>query len=227
MIFGNQQKRYNLPTLSTTLAITSFRILLALIDKFALETLPLDAVNAFVHKDLDETILMRMPPGYGEQGKVHKLIRALYGLRQSPLLWQQKYTDEMKKLGFEKIPQEPCLAQKNGNICFFYLDNHVFELKKDQLDEVERTVASLSKALTIERKNELKWFLELHLIRDRSKRALWLSQKAYIMKICNLLAPNTNTSRLPSTTMEILELLAVSHNEDITDASLTLYQQKV
>ena len=62
----------------------------------------------------------------------------------------------MKKLGFEEIFQESCMAQKNGIICFFYWDNIVFTFKKDQRDEVERTVASLSKTLTIERKAELK-----------------------------------------------------------------------
>ena len=107
------------------------------------------------------------------------------------------------------------------------MDDNVFAFKKNQRNEVERTVASLSKALTVERKRELKWFLELHLICDRSKRALWLSQKAYIMKIYNNLASSTSPSRLPSTQMEILELLAVSNNNDITDALQTLYQQKV
>ncbi len=143
-----------------------------------------------------------------------------------PILWQQKLKDEMKKLGFEEIPQEPCVVQKNGIICFFYMDNIVFALKKDQSDKVERTVISLSKALTIERKGELKWFLGLHVIRDRSEGALWLSQKAYIMKICNELAPSKSTSRLPTTPMEILELFAVPDNKDITDALRTLYQQK-
>ncbi len=100
----------------------------------------------------------------------------------------------MKKLGFEKILQQPFVVQKNGIVCFFYLDDIVFGSKKDYRDEIERTVASLSKALTIERKRELKWFLRLHVIRYRSKRVLWLSQKAYIMKICNDLAPSTSKS---------------------------------
>ena len=91
--------------------------------------------------------------------------------------------------------------------------------KKDQRDKVKRTVASLSKTLTIERKRELKWFLELHMIHDHSKRALWPLQKVYIMKIYNDLAPSTSTSRLLSTPMEILKLLAVPDNEDITDPS--------
>ncbi len=64
----------------------------------------------------------------------------------------EKLTDEMNKLGFPEILQEPCMVQKNGIICFSYVDNIVFAFKKDQRDEIQRTVASLSKALTIERK---------------------------------------------------------------------------
>ncbi len=47
------------------------------------------------------------------------------------------------------------MVQKNGIICFIYIDDIVFAFKKDQRDEIEGTVASLSKALTIERKDEL------------------------------------------------------------------------
>ena len=113
--------------------------------------------------------------------------------------------------------------QKNGFICFFYVDNIKFAFKKDQRNKIENTAISLSKALTIERKRELKWFLGLYIIRDCSKRALWLLPKAYIRKICNDFAPSTSTCQRPAMPMEILELLASSDNEDITDASETLY----
>ncbi len=185
MVFGNQQKRYDLPTRPTTLAITSLRVLQAVVAKFDLETLQLDAVNAFVYAHLDKTVFMKIPPGYGEKDKELKLNGALYSLCRSPLLWQQKLIDEMEKLGFKEILEEPYVVQKNGIICFFYLDDIVFAFKKDHRDKIERTVTLLSKALTMKRKRELKWFLGLHVIRDCSKRALWLFQKAYIMKICN------------------------------------------
>ncbi len=112
MVCGNQQKRHDLLTRATTLAITSLCVLLAVVAKFDLETIQLDIVNAFVYADLDETVFMRIPPGYDERCKVLKLNRALYCLHRSPLLWQQKLTDEMKKLGFEEILQEPCVVQK-------------------------------------------------------------------------------------------------------------------
>ena len=93
MVYGNEQKHYDLPTRASTLAIASLRVTLAEVAKFDLETLEIDEVNAFVHTDLDETVFMKMPPGYGEQGKVFKFNRALYGLCRSPLLWKQKLTD--------------------------------------------------------------------------------------------------------------------------------------
>jgi hypothetical protein len=32
---------------------------------------------------------------------------------------------------------------------------------------------------------ELKWFLGMHVMRDRTKRQLWLSQLSYIEKVAN------------------------------------------
>ena len=77
-----------------------------------------------------------MPSGYSKPGKVLKLNKALYGLRRSPLLWQQKLTNEMTKLGFKEIPQEPCIVQKDGIICFFYVDDIVFAYRKNQQSDV-------------------------------------------------------------------------------------------
>ena len=74
---------------------------------------------------------------------------------------------------------------------------------------------------------ELKWFLGLHGVRNRSKRTIWLSQKAYISKICSEFAPTSDTSRNPKTPMDIAELLPLSEDEEVSDASRTLYQRKV
>ncbi len=46
---------------------------MAIIVKFNLETIQMDAVNAFIYCDLDEVVYMKMPPGYMKQGKVLRL----------------------------------------------------------------------------------------------------------------------------------------------------------
>ena len=136
-MFGNQQRNHDLPTRATTLAITSLRILLAVAVKFDLETLQLNAMNAFLDWELDEKVFMRMPPGYVQSGHFLKLNKALYWLRRSLLLWQKKLTNEIKKLGFKKILQELWIVQKDRIIGFFYVDYIVFAFKKERTDEVK------------------------------------------------------------------------------------------
>jgi Reverse transcriptase (RNA-dependent DNA polymerase) len=119
VVQGDQQKGCDLPIRATTSATTSLRVLLAMVAKSDLETLQVDAVNAFVHADLDEVVYMRMPPCYAQPNKVLKFNKALYGLRRSPLLWQTKFTTALKDLGFTEVLQEPCVVIKEGIICLY------------------------------------------------------------------------------------------------------------
>ena len=60
---------------------------MAITAKFDLDTRQLDAVNAFTNSVLDEDVYVYFPDGFHRRGWVLKLLRALYGLRLSPLLW--------------------------------------------------------------------------------------------------------------------------------------------
>lgn len=62
--------------------------------------------------------------------------------------------------------------QKDGIICFFYINNIMFAFKKDLYNKVEKTAAFYSKTLIIKRKRKLKWFLGLYIIYKYSKRGL-------------------------------------------------------
>jgi hypothetical protein len=82
----NQQTAGDLLTRATTLASTTFCMLMAITARFDLETRQLDAINAFVNCDLDEIVYIRLLPGFKKPEKVLLLRKALYRLRQSPLL---------------------------------------------------------------------------------------------------------------------------------------------
>ena len=84
--------------------------------------------------------------------------------------------------------------QKDGIICFFYIDNIVFVYKKDREDEVAQIKELFKQRLTIKEVGKLKWFLGLHVVQNHSKRTIWLSQKAYISKICSKFALTLDTS---------------------------------
>lgn len=52
---------------------------------------------------------MEQPPGYVLSGQEHKVLRlhkALYGLHQAPCAWNQKLDEKLVVLGFKKCPSE-------------------------------------------------------------------------------------------------------------------------
>jgi len=88
VVRGDQQDGSVLEsTYASTLAGRSFRSLMALAARFDLDLFQYDVVNAFVHAKLHYRIYMRMPPGYEKPNTVLLFKKALYGLKESPLLW--------------------------------------------------------------------------------------------------------------------------------------------
>jgi transposase InsO family protein len=223
VVWGNHQAQNALPTRATTLASTTFRTLMAITAKFDLETQQMDAVNAFVNCPLDETVFMKFPPGFEKPNKVLRLQKALYGLRRSPLLWQKELTKTFRELGFREVPQEPCVMLKGGVIVFFYVDDIVFCYRKKDQEVVEATRRGLEAKYQLSFLGELKWFLGIHVLRDRQSRKVWLSQQAYIDKLTARFDIDI-TGRLPDTPMTDVELMP--SNNTATKAEIEKYQRK-
>ena len=71
----------------------------------------LDVKRAFLYGDIDESIYIELPKEdnmYGH-GFVGKLIKAMYGTRAAPKIWQQTVRKEMISLGFEVNMIFPCV----------------------------------------------------------------------------------------------------------------------
>ena len=60
-----------------------------------------DAEQAFVQSELEEEVFLRLPQGCGKMsGRVVRLNRSLYGLRQASRTWHNHLIVRMKSLGF-------------------------------------------------------------------------------------------------------------------------------
>jgi hypothetical protein len=74
--------------------LTSIRFILSIVVAFDLEVEQMDVKTTFLHGDLEEEIYMKQPEGFVVKGKkelVYKLKKSLYGLKQSPRMWYQKF----------------------------------------------------------------------------------------------------------------------------------------
>ena len=75
----------------------------------------MDVKSAFLNGELKEEVYVRQPPGFtaaGHEGKVLKLKKALYGLRQAPRAWNMKLDRSLRELGFRRCASKQACTQE-------------------------------------------------------------------------------------------------------------------
>ncbi|GKA20555.1 ribonuclease H-like domain, reverse transcriptase, RNA-dependent DNA polymerase [Tanacetum coccineum] len=95
----------------------TIRLLLAIAANNKWEVHHLDVKSAFLHGDLKEEVYVTQPEGFitrQDQGKVYRLIKALYGLRQAPRAWNIKLDNTLKSLDFKKCALEQAIYTKTS-----------------------------------------------------------------------------------------------------------------
>uniref|UniRef100_A0AAV1VF38 Reverse transcriptase Ty1/copia-type domain-containing protein n=1 Tax=Peronospora matthiolae TaxID=2874970 RepID=A0AAV1VF38_9STRA len=97
---------------------TSIRILFSLAAKFSLSVHQMDVKTAFLNGLLDEDIYMVQPDGHVDGDHpdfVFQLKRSLYGLKQSPRMWNQTINKFMLELYFKICGTDHCIYVKRAD----------------------------------------------------------------------------------------------------------------
>lgn len=214
-------------TYAATLAARTFRALMAISAAFDLEMRQYDAVNAFVNSRLDELIWCLPPEGYERLEQLWLLLRALYGLKRSPLLWYTDFTAALEELGLHSIPGVNCLFASDCLLLFFYVDDIavLYDRKHEQkFKEFERRLLQRFEMRSL---GELNWFLGIRIVRERATRKLWLCQDSYISKIAAKFNVDVN-SKHPKTPLPLDDALTAElGDEKATAQQILAYQQRI
>ena len=80
---------------------------------------------------IDKVIYMDQPEGFkvaGQEGKVCKLNRSIYGLKQASRSWNLRFDEIIKTYGFENNIDEPCVYQLKENQIVVFLVLYVDDI---------------------------------------------------------------------------------------------------
>jgi hypothetical protein len=98
----------------------------------------MDVKSTFLNGDLKEEVYVHQPLGFaipGKEGKVSRLCKALYGLRQAPRPWNAKLDSTLKGMGFGQRPHEAAIYRRinggNNLLVGVYVDDLVITGTKD------------------------------------------------------------------------------------------------
>jgi len=137
-------------TFAPVTRISSIRILIALVVIHKLVIYQMDVKTTFLNGDLEEEIYMTQPKGCvvdGQENKVCKLLKFLYGLKQAHKQWHEKFNETLLVNGFSSSDAGRCVYTKSMNddhviICLYVDDMLIFGICNDIVFKIKSFLAS-------------------------------------------------------------------------------------
>jgi hypothetical protein len=168
-------------TKATTARAAAWRILFALAAVKGWHVHHVDFVAAFLNDNLGEKILMREFPGLAEffarnpqmaakfgysQEGVIKLLKPLYGLKQSAMKWQQKAKMLLAARGFMPLESDDVVyySQKTGDIVTTHVDDFLIMGQSSQ--RLKDLTTSLQNDVKLNDLGNADWFLGIKTLRS-------------------------------------------------------------
>lgn len=113
-------------TFAPVVRYNSIRFLFALAAKHDMKVYQLDAVTAFLNGDLQEEVYMKQPEGFDDcSGKVCRLVKSLYGLKQASRIWNKKLSAALVDLGLVRSDVDQCIYYHVNNQRMVYVAIYV------------------------------------------------------------------------------------------------------
>ena len=117
-------------TFSPVVKFTSIRLILAIVAYLDLELHKMDVKTTFLNGELEKEIYMEQPVGFivkGQEQKVCKLHRSIYGLKQSSRQWYLRFHKAILNYDFKMIEEDHYVYVKRSNdkltILSLYVDD--------------------------------------------------------------------------------------------------------
>ena len=145
----------------------------------------LDVKSAFLNGDLEETVYVKQPEGYIQEGKEHlvlKLKKALYGLKQAPRAWNLKLDSCLKFMGFMRCEKDHAVYVQRSSNCILIVGVYVDDLlitgsHEDMILAFKGHMGKLFEMSDL----RLTTYLDLEITQEPTR--IKLGQRGYAMKI--------------------------------------------
>lgn len=162
----------------------------------------LDVKCAFLNGDLPQPVYMKIPKGVelimdmkDSSGKVCKLVKSLYGLKQSPKCWYDKLHDYLLNINFSRSNADPCLYHSSHVYLVIHVDDIILISKSlEHLKEIKLKLTNRFEMRDLT-STPLK-FLGLNI--TKTEHYLCIDQRELIQKVINMFGMrHSKTSNIP------------------------------
>ena len=163
----------------------TIKAMIGLATKHKLPIMQYDFETAYLNGDIDAEVYMELPEGYGSRtgGKVVRLRKGLYGLKQAGKLWNDKLNGELLNLGYERAKSDSCvyhMRTEDGGFqaLIVYVDDLLaFGTNSKLRDTLMR---KLGKTFKMKELGKINWFLGMNFRQSDDNSEVTIDQSQYL-----------------------------------------------
>ena len=173
-------------TFSPVVRFESVRTMLAYAAQNDFHVHSMDVSNAYLNSRLQENLYMQQPENFvskTEKMKVCKLNKAIYGLKQSALCWNESFSSTLKKLDFKQSQNDNCIFTyySENILCILALYVDDLMIMSNSLDFLKSVKSKLQNVYRMKDLGVVKQFLGVNITQTKGK--IVLDQSHYTKKL--------------------------------------------
>ncbi|CAI7829723.1 unnamed protein product [Closterium sp. NIES-54] len=188
--------------------------------------------HAFLQSKLEKVLYMYQPDYFDDgTGRVCKLLKSLYGLKQSPLLWYMALDSVLLGAGWKKSQINTALYFKAGDdgvSCWVlvYVDDLLTASSSTMM--LKELKELLEAAFELREISPVVKYLGLEIVHDRPARKMWLHQQGYADKLLCDAIICIHGDRVPKTPVSVDAYAELTFDdEEAQEHEEEEYRQKV
>jgi hypothetical protein len=165
-------------TFAPMVRLESMRATFAIAAVEDLKIIQMDIRGAYLNGELKEEIYMRQPPGFEDgTGRVWKLVKTIYGLKQSGREWNREFDRKLTSIQLIKTAVDHCVyfRERDGERTWVTVWVDDLLILSTSRTEAERTRSEIEGLFETKDLSELRKILGIEITRDREAGTITLS----------------------------------------------------
>lgn len=175
-------------TFSPVVRATSIRTLFAIAAQYDYKMEHMDVKTAFLNGTLEESIYMNQPEGFVDPKhptKVCRLVKTIYGLKQSPRAWYKRIDSYLKRCGFAQSEADSNVYKMHDKSDVVYLalyvDDCIIVASSPVL--MSKVKGFLTSEFDMSDLGKLTFFLGIQIVQNFSSHTIFIHQAQFVKQV--------------------------------------------
>ncbi len=167
---------------ASVIRVITIKILLTLTIKYDYEVKQMNVVIAFLEAHIKEEIWMQQSSRFEQKESNEiflacRLNKALYELKQASREWYSTLKIYLIFIDYQRVEIDHSMFIHEKDTIIAVYVNDLLILESD-ISDIQALKLQFAERFQIKDFDSIEWYLEMHIVRDKAERTVWINQKA-------------------------------------------------